>query len=400
MRILVVNAGSSSVKFTCFGAGTTEVLAMGMVERIGQAGTRLHYRTHKGVDISREVEIKDTSQAVAALAGSLCDPRQGILSSPEEVTAVGHRVVHGGEKLSRSQLIDDNVKAVIREYFGLAPLHNPPNLAGIEAAEAAFPRAVQVGIFDTAFHSGIPPHAYLYALPAELYSNDKIRRYGFHGISHGYVSRAAAAFMGRPIEDLNLITCHLGNGCSITAVKGGKSVDTSMGFTPLEGVVMGTRCGDIDPAIVLYLMEQKGLSLDEIKQLLNKKSGLLGLSGGRGSDMRDLSQARESGDQAAGTAIEVFCYRIKKYLGAYMAAMGGVDGIVFTGGIGENAALVRQLSLQNMERLGIILDQELNQVRTKEARCINAPDSAVTLLVVPTNEEKEIADQVSQVLKK
>jgi acetate kinase len=398
MAIVVVNAGSSSVKFTCFGDSSRDVLAEGLVERVGQPGSLLHFKLNDEAEVLQRVKIADTRQAVEALAQCLYDPQMGVLRSPAEIMAVGHRVVHGGEKLSRSQVIDAQVKSSIREYFDLAPLHNPPNLEGIEAAEDAFPKARQVGIFDTAFHSTIQPKAFLYALPYEFYQNHKIRRYGFHGISHGYVSRAAAGFMARPAEELNLITCHLGNGCSITAVKGGQSVDTSMGFTPLEGLVMGTRSGDLDPAIVIYLMERKGMSLSEVNQLLNKKSGLLGLSNDIGSDMRDLTHAMEQGDERAKTAIQVFCYRIRKYIGAFMAAMGGVDGIVFTGGIGENSALVRQMSLSGLDRLGICLDDELNNAPERAARYIQKADSPVNVLVVPTNEEKEIADQVWSVL--
>ena len=360
MAIVVVNAGSSSVKFTCFGSSSQDVLAEGLVERVGQAGSLLHYKPKNGADEVQRVKISDTRQAVSALAQCLSDPQMGALKSPVDVEAVGHRVVHGGEKLSRSLLIDEKVKDTIRDYFDLAPLHNPPNLAGIEAAQDAFPQAKQVGIFDTAFHSTIGPKAHLYALPYELYEKYKIRRYGFHGISHAYVARTAAQFIGKPAEELNLITCHLGNGCSITAVRGGVSVDTSMGFTPLEGLVMGTRSGDLDPAIVLYLMERKGMSLSEVSQLLNKKSGLLGLSNGAGSDMRDLTLAMEQGDQKAKIAIEVFCYRIRKYIGAFTASMGGVDGIVFTGGIGENSAPVRRMSLGGLERMGIAVDEDLN----------------------------------------
>ena len=398
MAIVVVNAGSSSVKFTCFGESSGDVLAEGLAERIGQPGSLLHYKSAGKAEQIQRVKITDTSQAVDALAKCLCDPQMGVLKSPAQIKAVGHRVVHGGEKLSRSRIVDDEVKETIREYFDLAPLHNPPNLAGIEAAEQAFPKATQVGIFDTAFHSTIQPKAFLYALPMELYKEHKIRRYGFHGISHGYVSRTAAKIMGRPPEELNLVTCHLGNGCSITAVKGGLSVDTSMGLTPLEGVVMGTRSGDLDPAIVIYLMEQLGLNLSEVNRILNKKSGLLGLSNGKGSDMRDLSQAMEEGDEQARTAIEVFCYRIRKYIGAYLTAMGGVDGIIFTGGIGENSALVREMTLSGLGRLGIEIDDQLNQSPDRAARFIQKPGGLVKVLVVPTNEEKEIADQVWSVI--
>ncbi len=400
MYIVVINAGSSSVKLTCFGTDGAAVAASGMVERIGLEGTRLHFRAQDKDPVTKPARVHDTREAVAALARCLEDPQTGCLKSFRSVQAVGHRVVHGGEKLNQPMVIDDTVKAVIREYFDLAPLHNPPNLEGIEAAEEAFPQAVQVGIFDTAFHSTIPAHAFMYALPLHLYRKDKIRRYGFHGISHQNVSRAAAAFLGRAPENLNLITCHLGNGCSITAVKKGKSVDTSMGFTPLEGLVMGTRCGDLDPAIVLHLMEQKGLNLDQVGNILNKQSGLLGLSGGETSDLRDIIEAVDRGDDAARNALEVFCYRIKKYMGAYVAAMGRVDAVVFTAGIGENSALVREKAALGLENMGISVDRDRNHARSAESREISPPDSPVKVLVIPTEEEREIAEQVTTVLNK
>ena len=399
MNIIVVNAGSSSVKLTFFGPTVDTVMATGMVERIGLSGTLLHYQAGDREPLKIPVNIGNTTEAVAALARHLVDPRVGCLNSLEEIQAVGHRVVHGGEKLNQPMVIDTKVKAVIREYFDLAPLHNPPNLEGIEAAEAAFPEAVHVGIFDTAFHSTIPAQAYMYALPLDLYREDKIRRYGFHGISHQNVSRNTAEFLNRRPEDLNLITCHLGNGCSITAVKGGRSVDTSMGLTPLEGLVMGTRCGDMDPAIVLHLMEHKGLTLPQVKNILNKKSGLLGLSGGKLSDLRDIIHAMEQGDDAARNALEVFCYRIKKYIGAYMAAMGRVDAVVFTAGIGENAPLVREKTLAGLSPLGITVDPNRNRAQRSETREISPPRNPVKVLVVPTREEREIAGQVAAVLK-
>ncbi len=369
-----------------------------MVERIGLKGTLLHYQSAKKAPIKRQVDIRSTSEAVALLARCLIDSERGCLQALEEVRAVGHRVVHGGEKLNQPMVVDAAVKEVIRENFKLAPLHNPPNLEGIEAAERAFPLAVQVGIFDTAFHSAIPAHAYMYALPLKMYQKDKIRRYGFHGISHQNVSRAAAEFLGRLPEELNLITCHLGNGCSITAVKGGRSIDTSMGLTPLEGLVMGTRCGDLDPAIVIHLMEQKGLSLDQIKTILNKKSGLLGLTGGKYSDVRDIIEAIDRGDEYASNALEVFCYRIKKYIGAYTAVLGCVDALVFTAGIGENSALIREKCLAGLSGLGITVDGNRNMASASVARKIHIPESPVKVLVIPTREEQEIAGQVMAVL--
>ena len=399
MNIIVVNAGSSSVKLTCYGPTADLRMATGMVERIGLNGTLLHFKAGNRKSVKTPVNVQNTAEAVAALARYLVEPPMGCLNSLEEVQAVGHRVVHGGEKLNQPMVIDRKVKAVIREYFDLAPLHNPPNLEGIEAAESAFPKAIQVGIFDTAFHSTIPAHAFIYALPLALYHEDKIRRYGFHGISHQNVSRTAAEFLNRPPEDLNLITCHLGNGCSITAVKGGRSLDTSMGLTPLEGLVMGTRCGDLDPAIVLHLMENKGLTLPQVKRILNKKSGLLGLSGGKLSDLRDIIHAMDQGDDAARNALDVFCYRIRKYIGAYMAAMGRVDAVVFTAGIGENSPLVREKTLTGLNQLGITVESDRNQARSSETREISPPQSPVKVLVVPTREEREIAGQVMAVLR-
>ncbi len=398
MHTLVVNAGSSSVKFTCFGPGPDEVLAQGMVERIGLDGTTLHYQPRVGEALHQPVDTNHTGQALRALVERLTDTRHGSLDSPDQVAVVAHRVVHGGEKINQPVIIDEAVKAVIREHFALAPLHNPPNLAGIEAAQEVFPGAVQVGVFDTAFHRTLPAKAYLYALPRRLYEDYRIRRYGFHGISHQYVSRIAAEMLGRQPAEVNLVTCHLGNGCSITAVQGGRSVDTSMGFTPLEGLVMGTRTGDLDPAIVIHLMDHHGMSLDQVKDLLNKQSGLLGLSGGRSSDMRDIAAACQQGDATAQGALEVFCYRIKKYLGAYAAAMGSVDAVVFTGGIGENSPLVRQMALEGLAGLGIVLDHEPNQAPATGARAIHAASSLVSLLVVPTNEEKEMAGQARSLL--
>ncbi len=398
MNIIVVNAGSSSVKLTCFGPTVDSVRGSGMVERIGLDGTLLHFKAAGKKPVKTAVRVGNTAEAVALLARYFVDPRGGCLKSHEDVHAVGHRMIHGGEKLNQPMVINKTVKGVIREYFHLAPLHNPPNLQGIEAAETAFPRSMQVGIFDTAFHSTIPSHAFTYALPLELYRKDKIRRYGFHGISHQYVSRTAAVYLERAPKELNLITCHLGNGCSITAVKGGRSVDTSMGFTPLEGLVMGTRSGDLDPAIVLYLMENKGLSPKQVSDILNKKSGLLGLSGGKRSDLRDIIDAMEQGDDAARNALMVFCYRVKKYIGAYMAVMGRVDAVVFTGGIGENSPLVREEAVSGLQRLGIAIDLERNRVGSSEAREIGPSSCPVKVLVIPTQEEREIAGQVTAVL--
>ncbi len=323
MSILVVNAGSSSVKFTCFGDTPDKVLATGLVERIGLPDTQLHYRG-RGPAQHETVAIKDHGQAVAELAARLVGREGGVLESLAQVKAVGHRVVHGGENLTRPAVVDAWVKDEIGRAAALAPLHNVHHLAGIAAAEAVFPHAVQFGFFDTAFHSTIPPHAFLYALPWEYYRDHKIRRYGFHGISHQYVSRQAARHLGRPLEGLRLISCHLGNGCSVTAIKDGRSLDTSMGLTPLEGLVMGTRTGDMDPAVVVHLMERLGLDLTEVKAILNKKGGMLALGGIGSGDLRDIEAACQRGEERPCLALEVFCHRIKKYVGAYLAVLGGV----------------------------------------------------------------------------
>lgn len=398
MTLLVINAGSSSVKATCFREDGLQVLAKGMVERIGTAGASLHFQTTGKPGTVREVEAPDTFAAVEILADCLLDPKDGVLNAEDQVDAVGHRVVHGGEKISETVIINNEVKAVITGYFSLAPLHNPPNLQGIEAAEKCFPRAVQVGVFDTAFHASMPSHAYLYALPHELYSQDGIRRYGFHGTSHQYVARAAARHLGRPLQELKIITCHLGNGCSITAVDGGRSIDTSMGFTPLEGLIMGTRCGDLDPAIVFHLLEHKEMSPAQVRELLNEKSGLLGLAGVGSGDLRDIIQAKERGDAQADRALLAFAYRLKKYIGAYTAVLGGLDALVFTAGIGENSPVARALACQGLEALGLALDESKNQASEKGPRQIQAEDSRVKVLVIPTDEELAIARQVVRLL--
>ncbi len=359
MTILVINAGSSSVKFTLFAADAATTMASGMVERIGLSDPRFNYRTAKGVSCEQGVTVADADGAVGTILSALTDPQNGVIASVQDIGAVGHRVVHGGEALTRPVVIDARVKAVIAECARIAPLHNPPNLAGIEACEHRIPHAVGVAVFDTAFHATIPPHAFLYGLPYRFYREDRIRRYGFHGISHKYVSEEAARFLGRPLAELRVITCHLGNGCSITAVRAGKSIDTSMGFTPLEGLIMGTRCGDVDPAVVLYLMEHEQLGPDAANNLLNKQSGMLGMAEIGSNDLRDVMDARDRGNLQAGAALEAFCYRIKKYIGAYTAAMGGLDVLVFTAGIGENSPDVRLRVCQGLDApggLGVTLD--------------------------------------------
>ncbi|MDR1920341.1 MAG: acetate kinase, partial [Candidatus Adiutrix sp.] len=321
------------------------------------------------------------------------DPGHGVLKSLGEVKAIGHRVVHGGEKITDPVLIDDQVKAIIRDCFSIAPLHNPPNLTGIEACEAVFPGVPNVGVFDTAFHSTMPPQAYLYGLPYDLYTDHQIRRYGFHGTSHAYVSRQAASLLGAKPEEVKVIVCHLGNGGSVSAVDGGKCQDTSMGLTPLEGLIMGTRCGDMDPAIVWNIMKIKNLDSAGVDAYLNKKSGLLGLAGINSSDLRDIEEGHQKGNKQCTQAMETYAYRIKKYIGAYMAALGGLDILAFTAGVGENSATMREMTLKGLAGLGLKLDAAKNSERSSQARFINASDSPIKIAVIPTDEEQEIAGQ-------
>jgi len=399
MNILVINAGSSSVKFTLFGVEDDTVMATGIVERIGLRGTQLYYRNLRGDEIKMNAEVVDTSQAIGAMTSLLMDEKLGVIRSKEEISAIGHRVVHGGEKIKTSTLITTEVKKIIEECFELAPLHNPPNMEGIKTCEANFRGIPQAAVFDTAFHNTLPDFAYLYGLPYHLYQEDKIRKYGFHGTSHQYVCQVAAELLNQPLDELRLISCHLGNGCSITAVDKGESIDTSMGFTPLEGLIMGTRCGDLDPAIVFYLMEHKSLDSRQINELLNKQSGLLGLAGTGSSDLRDILAAREKGNQQAETAINAFVYRIKKYIGAYTAAMGGLNAIVFTAGIGENSTLIREMVCSGLESLGIILDPEKNARVNRKSGQVQRDQSRVKILMVPTNEERAIALQTLELLR-
>jgi len=371
MKILVINSGSSSIKYQLFQMPEEKVIARGILEKIGE-------------------EIANHEEGINYIIKMLTGGKGGIISSVDEIAGIGHRVVHGGEEFTASVLITDGVIGEIEKYSDLAPLHNPPNLMGIMACKKYLPHAVQVACFDTAFHHTLTPKAYLYAIPYELYRKYKIRRYGFHGTSHLYVSRRLANILNRDKEDLNIITCHLGNGCSVTAVEKGMSVDTSMGFTPLEGLVMGTRSGDIDPAIIFYL-SQKGYSTGELNNLLNKKSGLLGISE-ISNDMRDLFAAKEKGDEKAKIAIDIFCYRLRKYIGAYLAVLGQTDAIIFTGGIGENQPAIREESLKGMENLAIIISKERNAsaVKGQEAE-ISDGSSAIKVYVIPTNEETQIA---------
>jgi acetate kinase len=388
MKVLVINAGSSSVKYYLYEMPGASVLARGAVERIGEKAAQLtHYFDDS--NHTREVNTRDVAAAVSLVLDTLVLEGVGPLESLEEIGAVGHRVVHGGEEFTGSVVIDDRVIASIEKYADLAPLHNPPNLAGIRAVAARLPGVTQVACFDTAFHTTIPKVAYIYGLPYELYEKYGIRRYGFHGISHRYVARRVAALMGRGKYEVNAITCHLGNGCSITAVKGGRSIDTSMGFTPLEGVPMGTRSGDLDPAILFYLAD-KGYSAQSLKTLCNKQSGLLGISG-LSNDIRNLLQLAQEGNDRAALAIDIFCYRIRKYFGAYAAVLEPLDAVAFTGGIGENAVRLREQICRGMSQLGIRLDPAANDATVGAEAQIQAPDSAVRVFVIPTNEQLAIA---------
>jgi len=392
MKILIMNCGSSSVKFQLIDIEHEEVLAKGIVEKIGGSDAIINYQG-KGEDKIREVlEVLRHEDAIGMITMLLLHPRHGVLKHKKEIAGVGHRVVHGGEEFSKSVLITDPVKAAIEKFIQFAPLHNPHNLKGIKACERLLPDAPQVAVFDTAFHHTIPPKAFIYGLPYAFYQKLGIRRYGFHGTSHRYVAAKAAEILGRPAESLKIITCHLGNGASITAVEGGKSVDTSMGFTPLEGLIMGTRCGDLDPALVPYIMEKENLSTKQIDSIMNKNSGMLGLTG-TSNDMREILAEAGRGCEQHRLAIEIYCYRVRKYIGAYMAALGGADAIVFTGGIGENAVPIRELTLKGMDSLGITVDPEKN---AKHQTDIGT--GAVRILVIPTNEELAIGRDTAEIL--
>lgn len=399
MKVLVINCGSSSLKYQLIDMVNEEALAQGLVERIGIEGSVLTQKVEGKDKYIVKEEMKDHKDAIRLVLEALVDENNGVIKSMDEISAVGHRVVHGGEKYKESVVINDEVKANIEECFKLAPLHNPANMIGIKACEELMPNTPMVAVFDTAFHGTMPEDAYLYALPYELYEKDGIRKYGFHGTSHKYVSQTCAEVMGRDIKDLKIITCHLGNGASLCAVKNGVSVDTSMGFTPLEGVAMGTRCGNIDPAIVTFLMKEEGLSVDEVNDLLNKKSGVLGISG-ISSDFRDIEDAAfNKGNKRAQLALRIFEYKIRTTIGAYAAAMGGVDAIVFTAGVGENGPETREKCLEGLEFLGVEIDKEANNVRGK-IREISKAGCNVKAFVIPTNEELVIARDTLELIKK
>lgn len=389
MNILVINCGSSSLKFQLIDMTTEAVQAKGLCERIGIDGSRIVYTPAGGEKMTIESPMPTHTEAIKLVLDCLTNAEYGVIKSLKEINAVGHRVVHGGEKFASSTIITDEVIKVIEECNELAPLHNPANLIGINVCRELMPGVPMVGVFDTAFHQTMPKKAYLYGLPIKAYTDYKIRRYGFHGTSHSFVSKRVAEFLGKPVEDLKTIVCHLGNGASICAVDGGKSVDTSMGFTPLAGLVMGTRSGDIDPAILEYYTNKEGLTLSEVTTVLNKKSGMEGLTGGK-SDFRDLEEGYEAGDQACIDAIEVFCYNVARFVGAYAASLNGVDVIAFTAGIGENSGFVRGKICEYLGYLGITIDAEQNSKRGEDI-IISTPDSKVTVCVIPTNEELMIA---------
>ncbi len=394
MKILVLNCGSSSIKYQFIDTKEKIALAKGLVERIGMSSAVLSHSRYDGDGIKIVGEILDHTIAIEYVLGVILSKNHGVIDSKDDIEAVGHRVVHGGETFSDSVLITDEVMQVLQDNIELAPLHNPSNIKGIQAVKRILPNVPQCAVFDTAFHTKMPPKSFLYGIPYELYKKHKIRKYGFHGTSHSYVAHKAAELLGKNINDLKIVTAHLGNGCSMSAVQNGISVDTSMGFTPLEGLIMGTRSGDADPSLILYIMGKEGLSLSEAGTLLNKHSGLIGISG-VSSDMRELIAAIKEGNKRAKYAFDIFCYRIKKYLGSYAAAMGGLDAFVFTGGIGENSSEVRAEVCSNLEFLGIELDEERNNSNNE---IISKSSSKVPVLRIPTNEELVIALDTSRIV--
>ncbi len=389
MKVLVINCGSSSLKYQILDMTNESLLCKGLVERIGMDVSVI---THEkiGMDkVKKEVPMKDHKDAIEQVLAAVQDKEHGVVKSMDEIGAVGHRVVHAGEKFAKSVLLTDDVKKALEECIDLAPLHNPPNLLGIEACRELMPKTPMVCVFDTAFHQTMPPESYIYAIPYEYYEKHGIRRYGFHGTSHKYVAERASKMLNTSLDDLKLITCHLGNGASVSAIKRGKCIDTSMGFTPLEGLVMGTRSGDIDPAIVTYIREKENLPQGKANEILNKKSGVLGISG-VSSDFRDLEEAVAEGNERAALALKVFAHKVRFYIGAYIAEMNGVDAIIFTAGVGENDVSMREIICDNLGNLGIKLDPVKNKVRGKET-IISADDARVKLLLIPTNEELMIA---------
>lgn len=398
MNILVINCGSSSLKYQLIDMNGEEVLCKGLVERIGIEGSKIKHDTTGKERVIIEEAMEDHRVALGLVLDALVNKDYGAIKSMDEIGAVGHRVVHGGETFASSVLIDEKVMKVLYDCVELAPLHNPPNIIGIEACQELMPSTPMVAVFDTAFHQTMDPSSYIYPIPYKYYDKYKIRRYGFHGTSHKYVADRTAELLGRDIKDLNIITCHLGNGSSVCAIKGGKSEDTSMGFTPLEGLAMGTRSGDLDPAIITFIMDKEGMTFEEVNEMLNKESGVLGISG-LSSDFRDLEVAMEEGNERAKLALDVFVNRVKKYVGAYIATMSSIDALVFTAGIGENSAYIRERICEGLECLNIRIDKELNQVRGKEVQ-INKDITSASILVIPTNEELMIARDTLEITSK
>lgn len=397
MNILVINTGSSSLKYQMIDMENESVLAKGVCDRIGLEHSFLKHSKVKGETTVIEKDLYNHKIAIQSVISALTDEKIGVIKNMSEISAVGHRIVHGGENFKESVIIDDSVMKAIKDCVELAPLHNPSNIVGIEACKQILPDVPMVAVFDTAFHQTMPRQSYIYALPYEIYEKYKLRKYGFHGTSHKYVANRAAQVLGKPIESLKIITCHLGNGASICAVKNGESVETSMGFTPLQGLCMGTRSGTIDPAVITFLMEKEKMNINDINNFLNKKSGVLGISG-VSSDFRDVQDAAEHGDDRAQLSLDIFCYGVKKYIGKYIAVLNGVDAVVFTAGIGENNAYVRKEILDNMDNLGIKVDWDKNEITGKEID-ISAPDSRVKTLVIPTNEELAIARETVKLIK-
>lgn len=398
MNILVINCGSSSLKFQLIDSETEKCIAKGLCERIGIEGSQITYTPDDGEKEQTVTPMPDHTEAIRLVLEALTNEKTGVVKSLDEIGAVGHRIVHGGEKFAASTIITDEVMKAIEECNDLAPLHNPANLIGINACKKLMPTTPMVAVFDTAFHQTMPEEAYMYGLPYEYYEKYKIRRYGFHGTSHSYVSKKAAEVLGKKYEDLKIIVCHLGNGASVSAVKNGKCVDTSMGLTPLEGLIMGTRSGDIDPAIMEFIAHKEGKNIDEIMTVLNKKSGVYGLSNNLSSDFRDLEAGYNNGDAHCIRTMNTYCYRVAKYIGSYVAAMNGVDVICFTAGIGENAPLVRSLVCEHLGFLGVSIDEEANHKRGEEI-AISTPDSKTTVMVIPTNEELAIARETVSLVK-
>ncbi len=397
MKILVINTGSSSLKYQLIDMANERVLAKGLCERIGLGNSIVKQKSLDGEEFRKEMDLKNHHEAIREVIIALMDTRYGVIKSMDEISSVGHRVVHGGEKFYQSAIIDIEVLKTIEECIKLAPLHNGPNMIGIQACKEIMPDVPMVAVFDTAFHQTMPQKAYIYALPYRFYEEKGIRRYGFHGTSHKYVSQRAAKMLNKSYDELKIVTCHLGNGSSICAVKNGKAVDTSMGYTPLDGVAMGTRCGSIDPAIVTNLIEQDKYDAAKLNELFNKKSGVLGISG-ISSDFRDLDEASDKGNKRAELALDIFSYQVKKYVGAYAAAMGGMDALVFTAGIGENNSGIRKRVYDGLEFLGVEVDEEKNHLRGQEID-ISKPEAKVRTLVIPTNEELAIARETVCLLK-